>query len=169
MQLTMKDNKKKALGECAINQIQLTMKDNEKKALCAINQIQLTMKDNEKKALGVWKRQTAKSRAATKRHKKESNKSKRLIQRNLHDLSVSAAKIDYLEMKVVSQLRTQTELKESHQNAMAELFFSHQSKVDDLLSTHAFNLDVEKNNLHQRIISERKLQNALYNEVLDLG
>ena len=165
----MKDNKKKALGECSINQIQLTMKDNEKKALCAINQIQLTMKDNEKKALGVWKRQTAKSRAATKRHKKESNKSKSLIQRNLHDLSVSAAKIDYLETKVASQLRTQTKLKESHQNAMAELFFSHQSKVDDLLSTHAFNLNVEKNNLHQCIISERKLQNAFYNEVLDLG
>ena len=125
MQLTMKDNKKKALGECddAINQIQLTMKNNEKKALGATNQIQLTMKDNEKKALGVRKRQTAKSRAAAKRHKKESNKSKRLIQCNLHDLSVSAAKIDYLEMKVASQLRTQTELTESHQNAMAEVIF----------------------------------------------
>ena len=133
----------------------------------AINQMQLTMKDNEKKALGVRKRQAAKSRAATKRHKKESNKYKRLIQRNLNDLSVSAAIIDDLGMKVTSHLRTQDELKESHKRAMAELMSSHRSKVDDLVSTHAFNLNVEKNNLRQRISSERKLQNVLYNEVLD--
>ena len=133
----------------------------------AINQMQLTMKDNEKKALGVRKRQAAKSRAATKRHKKESNKYKRLIQRNLNDLSVSAAIIDDLGMKVTSHLRTQDELKESHKRAMAELMSSHRSKVDDLVSTHAFNLNVEKNNLRQRISSEQKLQNVLYNEVLD--
>jgi hypothetical protein len=67
---------------------------NQQKMACddAINQMQLTMKDNEKKASSVRKRQAAKSIAANKRHKKESNKSKRLIQRNLHDLSVSAAK-----------------------------------------------------------------------------
>jgi hypothetical protein len=68
-----------------------------------------------------------------------------------------------LEMKVASHLIT----KASHENAMAELMLSHRSKVDKLASTHAFNLDVEKNNLHQRISSEHKLQNALYDEVLD--
>jgi hypothetical protein len=50
---------------------------------------------------------------------------------------------------------------------MAELMLSHRSNVDDLESTHAFNLNVEKNNLRQRISSEWKMQNALYNEVLD--
>ena len=104
---------------------------------------------------------------ARKRHKKESNKSKILIQRNLHDLSVSAAKNNDLEMKVASHLRTQAALKKSHKNAMAELMLSRRSKVDKLASTHAFNLDVEKNNLHQHISSEHKLQNALYDEVLD--
>ncbi len=39
--------------------------------------------------------------------------------------------------------------------------------MDEPTSTHAFNLDVEKNNLCQPISSERKLQNALYNVVLD--
>ena len=138
---------------------------NQQKMACddAIDQMQLTMKDNEKKALSVRKRQAAKSIAANKRHKKESNKSKRLIQRNLHDLSVTAAKNNDLEMKVASHLKTQA----SHDNAMAELMLSHRSKVDELASTHAFNLDVEKNNLRQRISSERKLQNALYNEILD--
>ena len=63
-----------------------------------INQMQLTMKVNKKKALGVRKRQAAKSRAAAKRHKKEINKYKRLIQCNLHDLFVSAAIIDDLGM-----------------------------------------------------------------------
>ena len=121
------------------------------------------MKDNEKKASSVRKRQAAKSIAANKRHKKESNKSKRLIQRNLHDLSVSAAKNNDLEMKVASHLITQA----SHENAMAELMLSHRSKADKLASTHAFNLDLEKNNLRQRIFSERKLQNALYKELLD--
>ncbi len=133
----------------------------------AINQMQLTMKDNKKKALSVQKRQAAKSIATTKQHKKESNKSKRLIQCNLHDLSVSVAKNNDLEMKVASHLRTQAALKKSHESAMAELMLSHRSKVDELASTHAFNLDVEKNNLRQRISSEWKLQNALYNKVLD--
>jgi hypothetical protein len=40
---------------------------------------------------------------------------------------------------------------------MAELMLSHRSKVDELTSTHAFNLDVEKKNLRQRISSKRKL------------
>ena len=99
----------------------------------------------------------------------DNNKSKRLIHCNLHDLSVSAAKNNDLEMKVVSHLRTQAALKKSHESAMAmaELMLSHRSKVDKLTSTHAFNLDVEKNNLHQRTSSERKLQNALYNVVSD--
>jgi rubrerythrin len=70
-------------------------------------------------------------------------------------------------MKVASHLRTQAALKKSHESAMAELMLSHRSKVDKLTSTHAFNLNVEKNNLRQRISSERKLQNALYNVVLD--
>ena len=98
----------------------------------AINKMQLNMKDNEKKALNVRKRQAVKSIAANKRHKKESNKSKRLSQRNLHDLSVSAAKINDFEMKVASHLRTQAALKKSHKNAMAELMFlSHWSKVGE--------------------------------------
>ena len=82
---------------------------------------------------------------------------------------MSAAKNNDLEMKVVSHLRTQAALKKSHESAMAmaELMLSHRSKVDKLTSTHAFNLDVEKNNLHQRTSSERKLQNALYNVVSD--
>ena len=93
---------------------------------------QLTMTDNENKASSVRKRQAAKSIAANKRHKKESNKSKRLSQRNLHDLSVSAAKINDFEMKVASHLRTQAALKKSHKNAMAELMFlSHWSKVGE--------------------------------------
>ena len=142
---------------------------NQQKMECddAINQMQLTMKDNEKKALTVRKRQAVKSIAANKRHKKDSNKSKQLIQRNLHDLSVSNAKINDLEMKVASHLIAQAALQKSHENAMAELMLSQRSKVDELASTHAFNLNVEKINLRQRIISERKLQNALYNEVLD--
>ena len=90
----------------------------------------------------------------------DNNKSKRLIHRNLHDLSVSAAKNNDLEMKVASHLRTQAALKKSHESAMAELMLSHWSKVDELTSNHAFNLDAEKNNLRQRICSERKLQNA---------
>jgi hypothetical protein len=100
----------------------------------------------------------------------DNNKSKRLIHRNLHDyLSVSAAKNNDLEMKVASHLRTQAALKKSHESAMAmaELMLSHWSKVDKLTSTHAFNLDVEKNSLHQRTSSERKLQNAFYNVVSD--
>jgi hypothetical protein len=142
---------------------------NQQKMKCddAINKMQLTMKDNEKKALNVRKRQAVKSIAANKRHKKDSNKSKQLIQRNLHDLSVSNAKINDLEMKVASHLIAQAALQKSHKNAMAELILSQMSKVDKLASTHAFNLNVEKINLRQRIISERKLQNALYNEVLD--
>jgi hypothetical protein len=75
----------------------------------------------------------------------------------LHDLSVSAAKNNDLEMKVASHLRTQAALKKSHESTMAELMLSHRSKVDELTSTHAFNLDVEKKNLCQRISSERKL------------
>ena len=43
----------------------------------------------------------------------------------------------------------------------------HWSQVDELASSPAFNLDVEKNNLPQCISSEWKLQNALYNVVLD--
>ena len=84
----------------------------------AIKQMQLTMKGNKKNAMGVRKRQAAKSRAHAKRHKKECNKYKKLIQRNIHDLSVSAAIIDDLEMNVASHLRTQAELKESHKRAM---------------------------------------------------
>ena len=133
----------------------------------AINQMQLSMRENEKKALGAGKRQAAKSRAVTKRHKKEGNKYNRLIKGNLRDLSVFVAIIDDLGMKVTSHLRTQDELKESHKRAMAELMSSHWSKVDDLVSTHAFNLDVEKNTLRQRISSEWDLQTVLYNEVLD--
>ena len=133
----------------------------------AINQMQLSMRENEKKALGAGKRQAAKSRAVTKRHKKEGNKYNRLIKGNLRDLSVFVAIIDDLGMKVTSHLRTQDELKESHKRAMAELMSSHWSKVDDLVSTHAFNLDVEKNTSRQRISSEWELQNVLYNEVLD--
>ena len=97
----------------------------------------------------------------------DNNKSKRLIHPNLHGFSVSAAKNNDLEMKVSSHLRTQAALKKSHETAMAELMLSHRSKVDELTSAHACNLDVEKNNLHQCISSERKLQNALYNVVLD--
>ena len=99
----------------------------------AINQMQLTMRENKKKALGVRKRQAAKSRAATKHHKKEGNKYMRLIQCNLHDLSVFVAIIDDLGMKVTSHLRTQDELKKSHKGAIAELMSSHWSKVDDLV------------------------------------
>ena len=73
---------------------------------------------------------------------------------------MSGAKNNDLEMKVASHLRTQAALKKSHESAMAELILSHRSKVDDLTSTHAFNLNAEKNNLRQRICSERKLQNA---------
>ena len=91
----------------------------------------------------------------------DNNKSKRLIHCNLHYLSVTAAKNNDLEMKVASHLRTQAALKKSHESSMAELMISHRSKVDELTSTHAFNLDAEKNNLRQRICSERKLQNAL--------
>ena len=52
----------------------------------------------------------------------DNNKSKRLIHRNLHDLSVSAAKNNDLEMKVASHLRTQAALKKSYESAMAECF-----------------------------------------------
>jgi hypothetical protein len=89
----------------------------------------------------------------------DNNKFILLIHPNLHDLSVSAAKNNDLEMKVASHLRTQAALKKSHKSAMAmvELMLSHRSKVDELTLTHAFNLDVEKNNLRQCISSERKL------------
>jgi hypothetical protein len=97
----------------------------------------------------------------------DNNKSKRLIHCNLQHLSVSAAKKYDLEMKGDSHLRTQAALKKSHDSAMAELMLSHRSKMDELTSTHEFNLDAEKINLHQCISSERKLQNALYNVVLD--
>jgi hypothetical protein len=131
----------------------------------AINQMQLTLKDNDKKALRVRKWQTAKSRASIKHHKKDCNKSRRWIQRNLQDLSVSAAKINDLEMKVASFDKTQAELMESHENAMAELL-SQKSKVEQLVSTHAINLELEKSKLHQRLIREHQLQNELYKEVL---
>ncbi len=90
----------------------------------AINQMQLTLKDNDKKALRVRKRQTAKSRAAIKRHKEDNNKSRRWIQRKFQDLLVSAANINDLEMKVASFDKSQAELKESHEYAMAELKLS---------------------------------------------
>jgi hypothetical protein len=68
-------------------------------------------------------------------------------------------------MKVASFDKTQTELKESHENAMAELMLSQQSKVDQPVSTHVFDLEVEKSKLYQCLINERQLQNELYKEV----
>ncbi len=69
-------------------------------------------------------------------------------------------------MKVASHLRTSC-TKEITQECHGWVDVSHRSKVDELTSTHAFNLDAEKNNLRQCICSERKQQNALYNVVSD--
>jgi hypothetical protein len=127
----------------------------------AINQMHSTLKDNNKKALRVCKRKQ-------QNQELPSSISRRIIISSEDGSKlVSAAKINDLEMKVAFFEKTQAELKKSHENAMAELMLSQQSKVEQLVSTHAINLEVEKSKLHQCLISEHQFQNELCKEVLE--
>ena len=75
--------------------------------------------------------------------------------------------ISDLKIKVASFDATLHQLKKSHENDMMELALAHRSKVHTIHARHASTIFEEKQKLRIRMVSNRQIQNTLYNEVLD--
>jgi hypothetical protein len=103
--------------------------------------------------------------------KKYHAKSTRIIQREVKDAKSTVlaytTTISDLKIKVASFDATLHQLKKSHENDMMELALAHRSKVHTIHARHASTIFEEKQKLRIRMVSNRQIQNTLYNEVLD--
>jgi hypothetical protein len=126
-----------------------------------------TLKSNEK----VVNDMKSEFKSTLRSNEKNHAKSTRIIQHEVKDAKSTvlayATTISNLKMKVASFDATQHQLKKSHENNMMELALAHRSKVHTIHAHHASTIFEVKQKLRICMVSQRQLQNTLYNEVLD--